>query len=174
MNEWSEIEYFDETFDKRTKALIDFSDEYIGISDVLDIGCGMMFAKGYLKSKGIHNYSGLDYKKRDDNTIVCDLNKKEFYDHEYDLFLIAGCLEYVENPEWFFEQLKKCRKKILISYCTIELNSNLEQRRANAWKNDLCENDIVCGICKVGFKLSKKCIYREKTVFFEFVKENKV
>ena len=47
--EWKDIEYFDVSFDKRTAALIDLLDQAQRIESVLDIGCGLGFAKRYLK-----------------------------------------------------------------------------------------------------------------------------
>lgn len=108
--EWKNIEYFDESFDKRTAALIELLDNR-DFNSILDVGCGMGFAKKHLLSKGIEGYTGLDYKKRNSETLVCDLNNKEFANKNYDLFLIAGCLEYVEDPDWFFSKWESVTRK---------------------------------------------------------------
>lgn len=169
LNEWRDIEYFDETFDKRTKELIDLLPSENDLKSVLDIGCGMGFAQDYLNvAKGIINYSGLDYKKRNDNTIVCDLNKMEFAKDEYDLFLVAGCLEYVENVEWFFSQFNNCKMEALISYCDIKRNSDMSVRKRNAWKSHLYEEEIIKNMEKQGFFLLKSKEYNKKTILLDF------
>ena len=47
VRDWKEIEYFTDSFDKRTAALIDLLDIKDDVKNVLDIGCGMMFARNY-------------------------------------------------------------------------------------------------------------------------------
>ena len=145
--EWEKIEYFDKSFDYRTKALIDllsYEEKAHCFANMLDIGCGLQYAKRYFADKYNIDYCGLDYKPRSNDTIVCDLNKKQFHDVKFDLFLVAGCLEYVIFVEWFFDQISKyCRKCLLLSYCTLELNPDIEQRNYNAWKNCFEKQEIV-------------------------------
>jgi len=160
--EWKDIEYFSERFDLRTAKLIDLLDDSYLVKDVLDIGCGLMFAKRYLYEKyGINNYYGLDYKSRDNETIICDLNKKEFPSKYYDLFLVAGCLEYIKDVQWFFSRFVFCKKYALISYCSVELVPDLEKRRNGAWKNDLTALDIKNYMSGEGFVADKEVIDAE-------------
>lgn len=173
--EWKEIENFDESFNRRTKALLDLLELHMGNDsyvDMLDVGCGLMFAKDYFAKKRGIEYYGVDYKKRAEDTLVCDLNKKEFPQRKFDLFLIAGCLEYVEDLEWFFEKIgDMCKKTVCLSYCLIELNPDIGVRQSNAWKNHLSENMIIDAMKKQGFLVSQKEIYNKKTMLFIFKKE---
>lgn len=168
--EWKDIEYFDVSFDKRTAALIDLLDQDQRIESVLDIGCGLGFAKKYLRQirGGNIKYTGLDYRRRDEETVICDLNKHEFVEQNYDLFIVAGCLEYVEDVEWFFKQFSRCKKSALISYRTMEYNSNFDVRKKNAWKNNLYRVDIISKMRDNGFFLNKEQLYKNKTVLFHF------
>lgn len=145
---WSQIEYFDENWKIRIQAMILlFEDE----SSVLDIGCGKMWLKEFLPKHV--TYYGCDYRSRSPDTIVVDLNKKEFPDINIDLCFISGCLEYVENIDWFISQLRSSTNSVIISYCTRDQNSDLNTRKCNGWVNHLYSDELVMIFKSYGFVL---------------------
>ena len=114
-NEWKKIEYFDESWKKRIFQM----SKYITPSDsIVDYGCGKMWLKEYLQTSNI--YSGVDYQKRDEETIVCDFNKKEFPNKNSTVAFVSGCLEYVEDPKWFLNNIASYHNKCIISYCCMD------------------------------------------------------
>lgn len=83
-------------------------------TSVLDIGARNMYLRNILPDTV--EYYPLDYKKRCDDTIICDLNKREFPKIKVDIAVCAGIIEYLNDLEWFFDQVTRCTDKIIITY----------------------------------------------------------
>ncbi len=136
---WRNIERFNPSWKIRIKFMSNLID---GLDkSVVDMGCGPMWLKQMI-SKDI-DYYGVDYKPRDESTIVCDFNKYEFPKIYSDVYFVSGCLEYVDDYEWFVEQLTINAKKCIISYCTVDSVSDAKIRNANAWVNNLSCNELI-------------------------------
>lgn len=135
--EWKDIEYFDTAWMNRTKTMA----SYIPVDKtVLDLGCGQMWLKNFLKMKA---YYPVDYKKRGDETIVCNFNKHEFPNVNTDYVFVAGCMEYVVDFEWFVKQIVTHSNNCVISYCCLEEFPDLDRRRGLTWVNNLSKNDLI-------------------------------
>lgn len=80
---------------KRTIACSNF----ISSNDksVLDVGAGNMYLRNIYS--GDVRYYPLDYTKRCDDTIVCDLNKYEFPELYVDVAVCAGIIGYLNDLE---------------------------------------------------------------------------
>lgn len=100
----------------RSKELSDFIDS--DCRSVLDLGCGEMHIRNFLK-EGV-KYYGCDYKKRDNDTIICDLSAGEFPDIEADTCFMAGVLEYLKNWQEVLENMSRHCRQIVMSYSTSE------------------------------------------------------
>ena len=81
------------------------------VKSIMDIGCGESLVKEFL-SQDI-KYYGVDYQKRTDDTIVCDINKNRLPHINVDLYYMAGVIDYVENIPKFITQLNKAKYVIL-------------------------------------------------------------
>lgn len=149
--EWRDIEYFDESWRTRIKAMADLIEDE---SSVLDLGCGKMWLKEYLPPGA--EYLGCDYVPRGPGTIVCDFNKRQFPQVTTDLCFVSGCLEYVEDPDWFIAQLSRACDSLILSYCTTDLIPDIASRKSLAWKNHLSRECLVGKIESAGFTLYKK------------------
>lgn len=90
--------------------------EFLNNNDrsIIDLGAGNMYLKRLLPDE--IEYYPVDYQKRFSETIVCDFNKYEFPDIYADVIVCAGILEYIDNPEWFLEQVTIHCRKVLLSY----------------------------------------------------------
>ncbi len=135
--EWKEIEYFDEKWQERIKRLAEFVPPG---SSVMDLGCGKMWVRNFLVDCV---YIPVDYASRGEETIVCDFNKGEFPDRNVDVAFVSGCLEYVENPRWFVDQIVNHADRCVISYCTTEAFPNPVMRSATGWKNSFDAAQII-------------------------------
>lgn len=145
---WQDNEYFDPIWKERIKKMA----SYLKPTDtVVDLGCGMMWLKEFLSAE--NTYIPVDYKSRDKQTIVCDFNKKQFPDKDADVYFVSGCLEYVENPDWFINKVADFSERCVISYCTINKFSDLIVRKNLMWKNHLSEEEIINLFSKYGFSL---------------------
>jgi SAM-dependent methyltransferase len=145
---WKDIEYFDETWKLRIKAMSELIDEE---QTILDLGCGKGWLKEYIPTNIIYN--GADYIKRDESTIVCDFNLHQFPSLKVDLCFVSGCLEYINDVNWFIEQISLSCKFLIISYCTTDLFPSLKSREKLCWVNHFSYQEIVRIIESKGFIL---------------------
>ena len=101
-------------------------------SSVADFGCGMMWLETCLPPGSI--YLPVDYVRRDERTIVVDLNRDPFPAVTGDVAFMSGVLEYVADVEGFAGNLEKAGfKKIILSYCTLEKRSDMNGRTSLNW-----------------------------------------
>jgi hypothetical protein len=127
---WQNIEYFDADWKKRICKMAELiGDEKV----ILDLGCGKMWLRQFLGPEKV--YLGCDYVKRDADTIVCDFNKYQFPDCQADLCFVSGCLEYVEDLNWFFDEIARHALVLVVSYCTYELSPDIRLRKSLGWVN---------------------------------------
>lgn len=146
--QWKDIEYFDESWKIRIRSMSELIENE---KKIMDLGCGKMWLKDYLSDDA--TYYGCDYVERDDTTIVCDFNKLQFPVNCVDLIFVSGCLEYIENVEWFIGMVSKHCSSLIISYCTVELNPDIKSRKALGWKNHLALHELLGILLANGFAL---------------------
>jgi hypothetical protein len=98
---------------------------------VIDLGCGHQGIRRYLPNGSI--YIPVDQHKRSEDTLVVDLNKT-FPDGEYDISLLIGILEYLDQPLISLSAAMKQSRFVIFSYngFTNEIN-----RIENGWKNNI-------------------------------------
>jgi hypothetical protein len=103
----------------------------------LDIGCGRMWLRDFLPKGSV--YFCCDYIKRDDATIVCDLNKKEFPipGVSVDCCFASGVIEYLDDPQWFFSQALTVGRSMIFSYCPLEIQPDLKYRKSLGWRTNV-------------------------------------
>lgn len=162
--EWKSIEYFDDSWKKRIFQM----SRYIRTEDsIVDYGCGKMWLKEYLSKS--NTYIGVDYQKRDDATIVCDFNKKEFPNLNSTVAFVSGCLEYVEDPKWFLNKIAEHHEKCIISYCCTDQFEDYKQRKDLGWKNHLSKRELInlFGALKMLLKESDETLTRNQLFYFE-------
>ena len=141
--QWEEIENFPESWERRTKEMIKMLPDHYDA--IIDLGCGEGKLRNYIK-EGC-KYIGVDYRKRNKDTVIADFNKKDFPSFvckkgEVYIFFCSGCMEYIEDVDWFMKKITD-GKSIIISYCSLEHNRNMKNRRKLAWKNHLTVMDII-------------------------------
>lgn len=127
---------------------------------LLDLGCGEMHIRKFLNS-GV-KYYGCDYKKRDEETIICDLAKGEFPSICVDTIFMAGVLGYLSN---WRDVLKKCSQ-----HCTQLVMSRRKDRNSDG-PNCPSYQNIVDEMLQNGFRLADELVLWDKSVIFNFEKE---
>ena len=120
-------------FDTAWKKRIELMASYIDIpGKVADFGCGMMWLENFLKSE--NSYVPIDYIRRDERTIVIDLNVGPISAINAEIAFLSGILEYIEDIPKFISQLTDNNfKLIILSYCTLEKNSDVGVRKSLNW-----------------------------------------
>ncbi len=166
-NQWESHEYFDDRFTVRVYHMSKFISN--DSATVMDLGCGTQQLKRFISDS--KQYIGVDYIKREKDTLTADFNKMQFPSQQADTIFCSGCLEYVENADWFIERMCEYgNKEIIISYCCLEYCMDIQQRRKCGWKNHMTIRQIIGKFVQYGFVLE----YAEKSVglnlIFKFVK----
>ncbi len=169
--EWKNIEFFTDVWENRIKKMTSMiSPEIV---NVIDLGCGEGKLKNILPTK--INYYGVDYKRRNDGTIVCDFNHHEFpellsinkLDASKTAFFCSGCFEYIDDPKWFVRKLRYAQE-VIISYTVFEHKK--QKRNQLGFKNHFTSFELNTLITKHGFKC-EKASYFGGQILFKFVKE---
>ncbi len=135
---------------------------------VLDLGCWECELEQFLP-KTI-KYIGCDYVKRRADTIVCDLNQYQFPAVDFDVAYISGSLEYMTNIEWYFDQICKANKQVVMSYSALEYFPLIDKRKGKSWTNHLTMTEIMVCMGKRGFRLVDSAFWGRWTVLFNFVR----
>lgn len=162
--DWKDLEYFHDSWRNRIGVMARFVPED---SVVLDLGCGRMWLKEILPMR---HYLHVDYKQRDEETLVCDFSKNEFPEVQADVAFVSGCLEYVRDHQWFISQISSRVDLCVISYCSTDEVPDLRRRRANAWVNDLSREEVISFFRSAGMELVHEARFEPNNNIFVFRK----
>ncbi len=120
-------------FKEEWKGRISKMASYIDLpGTVADFGCGPMWLESLLGPQ--NRYLPIDLFPRDGRTLVMDLNQGNLPPIQAEIAFLSGVLEYVRDVRGVCSKL--CRmgfRRVILSYCTIEKYSNLNDRRAAHW-----------------------------------------
>jgi hypothetical protein len=130
---------------------------------VLDIGCGSM-ALETLLPEGCH-YLPLDCVRRDERTIVCDLNREPFPAVEADMALGLGVLEYLYDVPRFLRLLRAAVPRVLLTYHPNDRNIGRDRWKLG-WVNALNSAELVALLRHAGFKSVQVVPYKPKLLFY--------
>lgn len=136
---WTQDEEFHPDWELRNKLIA----SYINIPGIVaDFGCGKMTLEKYLKPN--NSYLPIDVHRRDNRTIVFDVNRHSLPSINADIAVCSGFLEYVVDLRQFVHSIQNCRFKMFImSYCTTNDFPDLRKRRSLNWVSHLSISDIL-------------------------------
>jgi hypothetical protein len=135
---WNQIETFNENWKNRIATMAN----YIGGDDsVVDMGCGPMWLKEFIPATV--TYYPVDYRPRDENTIICNFNKLEYPKIEANIYFLSGSLEYITDPTIAVEHISIFAEKCILSYCTLNKFNDIKLRKYRGWKNHLRESELI-------------------------------
>ncbi|MHA4811235.1 methyltransferase domain-containing protein [Flavitalea flava] len=161
LNTWKEIEYFDEEWKNRIQQMASYIPP--NTKSIMDIGCGKMWLKEYLPDGC--KYFGVDYINRGTDSHLFDLNNYEFPDFTCDLAFVSGCLEYIDDYKWLIDEIAVKNKECIISYCLLDVFTDLKEREKLHWRNHLSEMELIDLFSKNEMYLIK----RDKTVTNNYI-----
>ena len=126
------------------------------VHSVIDYGAGEMFLKTLLPASCVEYYP-IDYIRRSDETIVCDLNAGDFPAISADVAVLTGILEFVATAKSLLRHVSATTKqKIILSYMTLEKFPDREGRRTSAYVNHFTEQEVVDLMEQNGFALKEQ------------------
>lgn len=159
---WENNEYFNPDWELRVAQLAAFIPEKCV---VMDLGCGTMTLKKYLDKQ---EYLPVDYKSRGPDTIICNFNNYEFPSEKADVYFISGCLEYINDPEWFLKKCSQAESKLLLSYCTLEEFPSAKDRIQRNWQNNLTKDQLISIVTATGFTLQNEEMTKTRNTLLIF------
>lgn len=148
---WSDPNSLQESWDGRAETVAQF------IADgqtVLDIGCGKMALERFIPSNC--QYIPADLVKRDDRTVLCNLNNREFpfeAASRADIISLLGVIEYVVDLPRFFGNLRQTGKSVVVTYHPSNITGHLD-RAALGWLNHLSTAELAELFISSGFQVT--------------------
>ncbi len=148
---------FEKNWSERADLAASMLSEYRSICDV---GCGMQDLRRALKSDV--KYFPMDVAMRSDDTIVCEINNKDFpleYIVKADATSVLGVIEYLTEPDWLLTEISKHCPTLLVSYCTAESAKKYEKRAEHGWMNAFTEEQFKSLLVQTNWQISEKKYY---------------
>ena len=141
------------------------------VKSLMDIGCGNCRLKKYLPDN--MRYYGLDCVKREEDTLLCDINAEQLPKIQVDMYYLAGVLYYVNDIKKLFEQMKSA-KYIIFNYFD-EMNQlrldgycgGVPSHAINEREEYITIADIINTLWDCGFVVEKVLFdYRERNNYY--------
>jgi hypothetical protein len=149
---WSNEQSLEPAWDARAE----FAAAYIPAgARVLDLGCGRMALRGFLPNTC--SYQGCDLVAREPGTIVCDFNAGAFPADaaaDADVVVMLGVLEYVADADSFFENLRRSKCEIVLSYCPSDFSTALD-RPSLGWISHFGLAELAALCDRHGFRVER-------------------
>lgn len=127
----------------------------LGTKSVADYGEGKLSLKQFIDISIV--YYPIDYKKRSEETILCDFDKDALPDLQAEAVVCTATLVFIEKAESLLQHF--CRNAactILLSYVTTDIFPDTDGRRASGYVNDYSEKELIAMFQKSGFVLKEK------------------
>ncbi len=133
MRDWSDPKNYLPSWDNRAAEAAKFIPER---SRVLDIGCGRMAVRGFLPPGC--SYIPADLTRWTEDTIQVDLNAGQFPEGTYDVIVMLGVLEYLNDVPAVLAKARVHASRLITSYNHPRpfLPIRRRKRRAAEWVND--------------------------------------
>jgi Flp pilus assembly protein TadD len=141
---------------------------------VIDLGCGAMHVERFLPYGC--SYVPVDVTRRDERTLICDLNRDPPPLAEIaraDMISMLGVWEYLYEPAMVFRALASVRKPLICSYCVTEMTQHLD-RGALGWVNAFSSTEFVAMAEAAGFRLQTQTSVDGIQKLFRFVPKEDV
>jgi hypothetical protein len=142
------------------------------VKSIAEFGCGECWLKDMLRP-GV-KYIGIDYVKRNEECIVCDISKDELPKLNVDAVFLAAVIDYIANWDRFFDYIKTLKlKQLLISNRPLELRVGWGYRygELRSLKSFLSTGEMICKIqSRTGLMLTQSKILHTapSQVMFDF------
>jgi hypothetical protein len=136
-NRWSKEKSLFASWDERTQLL---AKQIKPQSIVFEFGAARLVLKAMLPEGCEYLHS--DIVKRNEHTLVIDLNKELPNLPQVDYIVFSGVLEYVFKVKDLLDYLSQFTNHFVFSYAVTNTFPDKGNRRFNGWVSDLSEDDI--------------------------------
>lgn len=162
---WSKSNSLFDNWNERTVLL---SKEILENSKVFEFGAANLFLKSVLANNCQYLHS--DIVRRNEDTIIIDLNKIQPDIPEVDYVVFSGVLEYVFDPFSTLDYILHNCNCILFSYASTDNFPKTKFRRSQGWESDLSLIGIEAFAKKNYFNLQLISIWNGQHLFKMFKK----
>ncbi|THD53630.1 hypothetical protein [Phenylobacterium sp.] len=146
---WSRPESFSPQWAHRANLAAQMIPAY---ASVLDLGAGAMDLEQALP-EGC-SYLPCDLVRRDERTIVCDLNRGEFPEGvDADVVTMLGVLEYIRTPLDLLLKVRAFNRPLVCSYSITDRRPQMD-RALQGWINSFDFADLLALMRQAGFRLA--------------------
>jgi hypothetical protein len=116
------------------------------INSIAEFGCGECHLIKFLRP-GV-KYIGIDSIKRNEETIVCDVNKDTLPELNVDAVIAIGFFSYIKEPEKFLDYLASLNlKQFIVNYKPVEVRELETSRYGNRSQlNYFSTGDLICEV----------------------------
>lgn len=136
-------------------------------ASVIDIGCGRMDIETHLPAST--TYIPADLVRRDERTLICDLNAGVLPDAVAEAAVLLGVLEYVHDAEKTLAELSARWSRIVLSYNPADLDAGRD-RSLHGWFNNWKTAQIVAMANNAGLVLQAIVPVDPRQIIFDFQK----
>lgn len=161
---WGRNDSFKPSWNERTKLLAGLIPE--DTNTILEFGCGV----GYLRAciPDTIEYTGSDMVKRDDDTVVMDLNVtpyKDYHDAHYDVVLMSGVIEYINQKKVpvFVDYINEICDTVIVSYS--DLAHDKRQSKIEGWRNWYRQDQMQKIFTDRGFVLENTLRWKNQSLY---------
>lgn len=155
-NRW---EHFSQYWNERTERMLMMLPKF---SSLLEFGEGNGNTRSLLP--GV-KYTGSDMYKRNEHTIVCNLNTIPLPYFEYhDVILMSGVLEYLYDINSVISNLSNYTDIFCVSYAGKD-NHNIEDEMVNGWTTCISYKDLIDIFKDLGFTLIDTGKWKRQQLF---------
>jgi|ERR1035437_3964253 hypothetical protein len=130
---------------------------------VVDLGCGPMHLERFLSREV--KYIPVDVMRRDDRTIIVDLNKDELPTLDADCLVAGGVLEYIHDVPKLLSSISKCFKTSVVTYNINEKTPSIETREGHGWVNSFTTTDLEADFEQVCLTVLEKLSYGSQLIW---------
>lgn len=157
---WSKEESLFPSWEGRTILL---SKQIKPNSIVLEFGAANRFLKKYLPENC--TYLHADLVKRNDETMVIDLNKELPHLPISNYMVFSGVLEYIFDVKLIIKYCSAFTNNILFSYATFDQFPNTNNRRFNGWVSDVKEIEFIKLADEINFEIKVIGVWKKQTLY---------
>lgn len=150
-NSYSNIFGEDKVYEYRAKTIAELIPKEV--KSIMDLGCGNGILRKYVKNV---QYFGVDYKKRNEETIICNLDQEPLPNIHVDLYCLIGVIYYLKNVKKLVYQMRNA-KYVLLTYRGLENYLRLDNRfdgiYAGGIENSIYTADLINMFSDLNFML---------------------
>lgn len=163
LQRWVEDSSLDPEWSDRTATLFSMLPH---VSSIIEFGAGKQIVRDLI-AHGV-SYTACDLVKRNENTLICDLNKElpeKIRQSSYDAAIVSGVMEYVKKPEYALANISNITRCLVLSYAPTDYLNCIVTRRRNGWVNNYSLHEFAEIIAGANFKIENTTRWREQCLF---------